>query len=274
MNSHRCRVLVCMAALSAIGVAETVPVSGQRAPADDWCGQQSWSHDRAGVCEVRELTVAAGAATLAVDATPNGGIRVTGGPRSDVLVRARIVASADSEQRAGAIAAAVRVEATPDRISATGPNGQGRRESWSVSYEVAVPTHTSLSLRTTNGGIVIAGVESRIDFRTVNGGVKLSGLAGEVTGATTNGGIDVDLDGFTWSGGGLNVQTNNGGIKLQIPEQYSARLETATINGRFDIDFPITVQGRINREIVADLGAGGPLIRVRTHNGGVRIMRK
>jgi DUF4097 and DUF4098 domain-containing protein YvlB len=117
-------------------------------------------------------------------------------------------------------------------------------------------------------------VDGRIEFTTVNGGVKLSGVSGEVRGRTSNGGVDVDLDGATWMGEGLDVQTSNGGVKLRIPEQYSARLEAGTVNGGISIDFPITLQGRIDREIVTNLGGGGPLIRVRTNNGGVKVTKK
>jgi DUF4097 and DUF4098 domain-containing protein YvlB len=78
----------------------------------------------------------------------------------------------------------------------------------------------------------------------------------------------------TWQGEGLDVETSNGGVKLRIPEQYSARLEAGTINGGISVDFPITMQGRIDREIVATIGAGGPVIRVRTNNGGVKVMKK
>jgi hypothetical protein len=41
-----------------------------------------------------------------------------------------------------------------------------------------------------------------------------------------------------------------------------------------NIDFPLTVQGRIDRQINATLGNGGPYIRVRTSNGGLRITKK
>jgi DUF4097 and DUF4098 domain-containing protein YvlB len=143
-----------------------------------------------------------------------------------------------------------------------------------VSYDLATPARASLSLTSTNGGINIRNVEGQIRFRTVNGGVKLSGVGGDVSGRTSNGGVDVDLDGQTWNGTGLNVETSNGGVHLRIPEQYSARLESGTQNGGFNIDFPITVQGRMDREINAVLGSGGPLIRVRTSNGGVRISRR
>jgi DUF4097 and DUF4098 domain-containing protein YvlB len=104
--------------------------------------------------------------------------------------------------------------------------------------------------------------------------VKLTAVGGNIRGRTSNGGVDVDLDGATWRGEGLDVETSNGGVRLRIPEQYSAHLETGTINGGFSIDFPLTVQGRVEREITADLGAGGPVIRVRTHNGGVKVTKK
>ena len=159
-------------------------------------------------------------------------------------------------------------------MGADGPRSLGRRESWHVSYQLVVPSRTSLSLQTTNGGISLSDVDGEIDFRTVNGGVTLKRLAGNVRGRTSNGGIDVELDGATWNGDGLQVETQNGGVKMAIPSNYSARLETGTVNGRMNIDFPVTVQGRIGRTIDTQLGSGGPLIRVRTSNGGVNIRQK
>jgi Putative adhesin len=257
-------VLLLMTALAA-------PANGQGT--DDWCRGERWGNDRQGVCEVRQYTVPAGG-TLTVDAEPNGGIEVEGSARGDVLVFARVVAQAETQQRAKQIADAVTVTAAPDKVKADGPSGLGRRESWSVSYRIAVPTVSSLALRTTNGGINIRDVDGEIEFKTVNGGVKLTNLAGDVKGRTSNGGVDVDLEGTGWRGTGLDVETGNGGVHLRIPEHYSARLETGTVNGGFNIDFPLAVQGRIDRQISADLGAGGSPIRVRTHNGGVKVSKK
>jgi hypothetical protein len=274
MRDIQKRVMALALLALAVLPAWTMEPRAEQRSQDDWCRDEHWGNDREGVCEVREFTVLAGAAALSVDAAPNGGISVTGGGRGDILVRAKVVATAQTEQRAREILSMVRVDAAPDKVAADGPRDLPRREGWHVSYELAVPTQTSLSLRSTNGGISVRDVEGRIEFRTVNGGVKLSGLAGEVTGRTSNGGVDVDLEGATWRGTGLDVETNNGGVRLRIPEQYSARLETGTTNGGFNIDFPVTVRGRVEREINADLGAGGPLIRVRTSNGGVRVTRK
>ena len=96
-----------------------------------------------------------------------------------------------------------------------------RRESWSVSYRLAVPSQMSLDLRTVNGGIAIENVDGRLEFTTVNGGVKLTDVSGSVRGRTSNGGVDVDLEGATWQGEGLDVETSNGGIRLRVPEHTS-----------------------------------------------------
>ena len=245
----------------------------QRSDSDDWCRRQNWGNDRAGFCEVRERTFSSGG-SLTVDASPNGGIDVEGAQRYDIQMRARVVTTAETEERARQIASAVHIESTGDRLAAEGPEGLGRRESWQVSFELSVPTQTSLSLKTVNGGLRIHDVEGRLEFATTNGGVKLTNVGGDVRGRTTNGGVDIVLDGATWRGEGMNVQTTNGGVKITIPDDYSARLHLATQNGGMNSDFPLTVSGRLDRGIDATLGAGGAPIRVTTSNGGVRLMRK
>jgi DUF4097 and DUF4098 domain-containing protein YvlB len=258
--------------LMALSVA--TPAAAQRSDGDDWCrNERSGSSDRENYCEVRQFTVVA-AGTMNVNAEPNGGIQVEGTSRGDIQVLAKVTAQAETQARAKQIADAVKVNATPGDVSADGPTGLGRRESWSVSYRLSVPTVSMLSLKTTNGGISIRDVDGQIDFKTVNGGVNLTNLAGDVKGRTSNGGVNVDLDGPGWKGEGLDVETSNGGVHLRIPENYSAHLETGTVNGGFNIDFPVTVKGRVDRQVSADIGGGGAPIRVRTHNGGVKVSKK
>ncbi|MEP6917251.1 MAG: DUF4097 family beta strand repeat-containing protein [Acidobacteriota bacterium] len=273
-NSARTFVVVAGLATALTGGA----AAQQRSLTDgDWCRDESrgrTSDDRQSVCEVREYTVPAAGAAVTVDATPNGGITVQGSARRDILVRAKVVATAATEEEARALAGRVQVIATADHVSADGPGGTGRSQSWSVSYRLAVPTQTPLALKSTNGGISIDNLNSRIEFRTVNGGVNLSHIGGDVEGRTSNGGITIDLDGSTWRGAGLDVETTNGGVQVAIPERYSAHLETGTTNGSMRIDFPVTVQGTIGRSFSTDIGGGGPTLRVKTSNGGVKITKK
>ena len=101
-------------------------------------------------------------------------------------------------------------------------------------------------------------------------------VGGRVNGQTRNGGLTVTLSGDRWDGEGLDVETSNGGVTLRLPDNYNAELETRTVNGGLSIDFPVTVQGELTarRGLTTTLGSGGPLVRVRTTNGGVKIGRR
>ena len=113
-----------------------------------------------------------------------------------------------------------------------------------------------------------------MDFETKNGGISVRDVAGRVKGRTQNGGVNAKLEGKSWKGTGLDLETTNGGVNLTLPENYAARLETATVNGGFKSDLEITVKLKEFRRgvnINTDLNGGGAPIRVVTTNGGVRI---
>jgi len=250
--------------------AQTRAQRSQR-PATSAC-DDGWNNSRrASFCEVREETIP-GLNPLDVDAGQNGGIHVRGSDRNDVLVRAKIRSYADSAADARRIVSGVRVETAGGRIRADGP-AIGRDESWSVSFDVEVPRTAMLTLNTHNGGISIDDFRGTAKFQAVNGGVSLRNVGGDIRGATTNGGVTVDIKDDRWDGAGLDVETRNGGIRLTLPDNFSAELETGTTNGRVNIDFPVTVQGSFGRHIRTTLGAGGARVRAVTTNGGVTVRR-
>ena len=250
------------------------PASGQA----QWqAGDQAWCDDYDGgsgrYCEVRTTTLPA-TGELDVDGGPNGSIRIEAWDGSGVEIESRVTANARSQERADEIASAIEVVAEDGRVFSDGPRSL-RREGWAVSYRVRVPRDTDLQLSTVNGGIEVREISGDIDFRATNGGVTLVGLAGDVHGRTTNGGVDIELAGDRWTGEGMDVQTTNGGVTMTIPDGYSAELEVGTTNGGIDIDFPVTIQGRIGRrQLRTTLGDGGSTIRAVTTNGGVRVARR
>jgi DUF4097 and DUF4098 domain-containing protein YvlB len=265
-----CLTATLATALTAGGSAQSRAQSFGRA-ADAWCND-GWNRDGASRCEVREETIP-GVNPLDIDAGRNGGIRVRGWDRGDVLVRARIVASAETDAEARRLVSAVRVETAGGHIRPDGPESD-HNEHWSVSFDIQVPRTAFLTLNTQNGGISIDGFSGSAELHARNGGVSLKNVGGTIHGGTTNGGLDVDLNGDHWDGGGLDVETHNGGVRISMPENYSAELETGTINGRVNIDFPVTVQGTFGRHLTTTLGAGGAKVRAITTNGGVIIRRK
>jgi DUF4097 and DUF4098 domain-containing protein YvlB len=236
------------------------------------CGD-NWGGDRASHCVIKEQTVAATGGTITVDGRKNGGVTVKGWDRNEILVRAKIQTQADTDAEAQALAGQIRIETGGANIHAEGPETRDH-QGWAVSFEVSVPRNSNLSLKAHNGGIGVSDVRGQIEFNTMNGGVALRRLAGNVKGQTMNGGLAVDLTGNGWDGEGMDVRTTNGGVTLSIPENYSARLETGTVNGGLKTDFPITLQGEVKRELSLDLGGGGQTIRATTTNGGVSIKRK
>ena len=233
---------------------------------DDWHSDRLLSH-----CEIKEQTLPA-AGAISVDGRQNGGVSVKGWDRNEILARTRIQTAAPTQAEADALAQQITIQTAGAKIFANGPENR-RDYYWSVSYEVFVPRRSDLSLTAHNGGIAISDVQGKLDFTTSNGGVALRRVGGTVHGDTTNGGLSIELTGDRWEGEEMDVKTTNGGISMSLPENYSAHLETGTVNGNLSIDFPVTVQGRITRELAVNLGSGGPTIRAMTTNGGVRVKR-
>jgi DUF4097 and DUF4098 domain-containing protein YvlB len=273
MTAHRIGVIV-----TAVLVGVTTPASSQeleRSP-EEWlrrCRDWDTDDDRVRHCEVRDVNLPAVGGRLTVDGRQNGGIAVRAWDRNQILVRAKIQAWAETAAEARRLASAIRIRTDGGRIAAE-ETESARRRGWSVSYDVYVPRRSDLDLKTHNGGISVEGVHGRIDVEALNGGVSIRNVQGDLRGGTTNGGVTLWLEGDRWVGEGVDLETTNGGITLVIPERYNARLETGTVNGGLRVDFPITVQGIVDRRLSTTLGAGGQLIRVRTTNGGVTLRRR
>ena len=243
----------------------------------EFCSNSNWNNDEnTSVRDLREMTLPS-SSDVNVDGNRNGGVSVKGEDRSDVLVRACVQAWAKTEDEAKAIAAGVKIN-TSQTINA---ENSGEEKNWSVSFEIRVPRNTNLNIKAHNGGISISEVNGTMTFETTNGGVSLSGLSGSVKGRTTNGGVNVKLAGRSWTGSGLEVVTSNGGVNLVMSKDYSANVETGTVNGGYKSDIPalaITtedIKGDYyrpqNKRIQTNLNGGGAPIKVSTTNGGVRI---
>jgi hypothetical protein len=230
------------------------------------CKDQNSRNRGSNFCEVRETTLAS-LTTLNVDGRQNGGISIKGANRADILVRAMVQARGDSDAEAKTTGAQVIVHTSAGTVQADGP----AQKNWSVSYEIFVPEKTNLNLKAHNGGVAIAGIESSIEFHSVNGGISLKNVSGNVHGDTVNGGVSVNLTAARWNGQGLDVSTTNGGVSMKVPEQFSAVLDVATVNGGMSVKLPNAQIRRADRNMNVTLGSGGPLIRIRTQNGGVSV---
>jgi hypothetical protein len=231
------------------------------------------SDDRGRACEVRAVPVKLNGRSIAIDGERNGGIRVTGWTGDSVKVTARIQAQARTDAAAQSMLPLIHVIADGRNVRSEGPSMNYDEAGWSVSYVVYVPRRFDLDLEAHNGSLGVSGVSGKLDLRTVNGSLAVSDIGGDVRAHTQNGSLNVRLAGNAWDGAGLDAETRNGAVRLTLPESYAASLEVGTVNGPIHTDIPVTVSGRITRELNFALGGGGKPIRVHTTNGPVTIAR-
>ena len=235
------------------------------------CQRDNDDGDRETFCDVVVESVESPAATIAFDSGRNGGVLYKGWDQDRMEVHARVQAHGDTEAEARDLARSIRFEIGPAGGRAVGPGGEN---DWSVVYHVYVPRERNLEGTANNGPLGATGLHGRIRFETRNGPIDLRDVGGDVYARTQNGPIGVELGGTTWQGAGLDAETRNGPISVSIPANYSAILETGTVNGPFDTEIPLQVRiepGKSDRLFRAELGNGGPLVRVITTNGPVSI---
>jgi hypothetical protein len=233
------------------------------------------NRNRATFCEVRESRIPA-RGSLRVDGEQNGGVTVRPHEGRDIIVRARVQTHAPGDAAARELARGIRVT-TDGTIRATGPSTRGRSQGWGVSYEILVPARTNLDVETHNGPITVERLAGTMNLRAHNGPITLRELAGDVRARAQNGPITVRLAGRRWSGEGLDAETVNGPVNVEMPRGYAAHLESGTVHGPINVPSGIRPEraGR-NRwstggRISTDINGGGPTIRVVTTNGPVNI---
>jgi DUF4097 and DUF4098 domain-containing protein YvlB len=160
--------------------------------------------------------------------------------------------------------------------------------------------------RTSGGSITLEGSSGTADVKTSGGSIKVGNVGGSVLARTSGGSISIDramgeVDASTSGGrivvnevrGTINAKTSGGSIKAFISEQPKGDCTLTTSGGGVDVtlspdvkvdidasssgggvrtDIPIRVVGEIKRNhVVGTLNGGGPLLKLRTSGGGVKI---
>jgi hypothetical protein len=149
----------------------------------------------------------------------------------------------------------------------------------------------SAKLRTGSGEIEVRELAGGMDAQTGSGDVRLDQkTAGDVR--IRSGSGDLELRGVngalaveTGSGdvrvngtqtGAWELRTGSGEVELSLPKEARFDLDASTSSGDIEVGGPlsITVQGRLDserHELRGQVGGGGPLLRVHTGSGDVRI---
>ena len=226
--------------------------------------------------------------------THNGAITYRGQPAADatgvVLVtkKAGGVSQADAEEAMEAIQ--VYSESEANGVHRLGWKWSPlRRKGWSatVSFDIQAPGGIRFDAESHNGWMEVTGVTADVRLVTHNGRIKVDSSGGKLRAETHNGRIEATYEGenvtvLTRNGriladlrrcGALagSVTTHNGGIDLVLGESVSAELACETHNGSITADVPIQTKVIKRGSFRGVIGEGGGKLRVKTHNGSIRI---
>jgi hypothetical protein len=165
------------------------------------------------------------------------------------------------------------VNAKPNEVSVNTRYPQNEGVEVMVEYTVHVPQRARVEhLGTVNGTLRVAGVEDVDDLRTVNGNVEVFEGGGAIRAHTTNGNVHLELVRLQGKAGVI-AETTNGSVLLAVPVDSGANLEARCLNGNFFSELPLALESsQIPRETHGKLGKGGAPIRLRTVNGGIRVV--
>jgi BlaR1 peptidase M56/Putative adhesin len=261
---------------------------------------QSESED--GIPFDRTLQVS-GEAQLMVN-TGSGNIHLARGSDNQIHIHGRIHVNRDgSEEQARAIASNPPIEQNGSVIR-VGPQHGEHWQGISIDYQIEAPAGTLLGAKSGSGDIVDDGVGKNANLQTGSGDIRANGLQGGFVVMTGSGNITAEQSGEgdvkaeTGSGdieikdlhGGFRAQTGSGNIKttgtpsapwnLQTGsgdvEIWSGNapltLDASTGSGSMTTDHEMLVKGSLNQHhLTGNLNGGGPLVRVQTGSGDIRV---
>ena len=149
-----------------------------------------------------------------------------------------------------------------------------------------------VAIETGDGDITLHAVSGTIALRTRDGRIRAEAVAGRVRATSGDGGIELDgrftaLDARSGDGtitatvrpGSVlerawELSSKDGALDVRIPPGLAALLDAHRRAGGLDVELPITPHGRIrDGRITGRLNGGGPLLRLRTGDGALRLGR-
>jgi hypothetical protein len=217
-------------------------------------------------------------------------IEVIGEERKDVALavtlsggRRKIVTPSGAKTLAGG-GAGLEINERDNRVSIESDGPPDR-----ITIVARVPRRAKLDLSTVNDGeIVVRDIVGDLQLENVNGPITATNINGTVIAESVNSPIVVGLTAVA-PGGATSVSSLNGDITLTLPANVKTELHLDSGRGEIASDFELDVKPtkpliernerrggvsvRMENVIVANVNGGGPVIRVKTYNGDIKLAK-
>jgi hypothetical protein len=158
-----------------------------------------------------------------------------------------------------------------------------------VEVVARIPRHADVELSTRHDGeIRVRDIVGNLQLENGNGPISATNIQGSVIAEGLNEAITVDLAAID-KNGAMALSSLNGVISLSIPADVGVDLLIDTAKGEIRSDFEMTlkpgkpavrrsergdrVSVQVEDPVVATVNGGGPLIRIKTLHGDIRIAK-
>ncbi len=69
-----------------------------------------------------------------------------------------------------------------------------------------------------------------------------------------------------------DLVTSSGSVNLTAPGDYTGHVDLSTSSGSIHTDFPVTIQGKVNkRRVLGTVGQGSGNIKLKSSSGSIRL---
>lgn len=168
----------------------------------------------------------------------------------------------------------------------------GNSGSHHVDIDIHMPREGRVDLHTGDGKIEIGNFKGEMLLRSGDGSQEIDGVDGKLRASTGDGHIRAngrfdELDLKTGDGRvdaraaagsalemGWRLESGDGTVTLEVPENLAADVDLHTGDGHIDLDMPVTTEGKIREgQVRGKLNGGGNLLVIHTGDGSIRLRK-
>lgn len=213
--------------------------------------------------------------------TLKGSIHVSTWDRSEIDIKARIEAEADSaadHKRFEATEVSIDAGSDSVRIKTRYPDWNGgvfccwdSGSNPQVHYTIQMPRSARLTIHDHRSETEIADLAGALSIDTHRGSVHARRLSGPVEIQTHRGDIALEFRSFT---GRAVIENYRGSVEVSLPRNTGFELHTnVDRHASFDSDFPIVTRSVSRRSMSIDgpVNGGGPVLKLITSRGQIRL---
>lgn len=147
-----------------------------------------------------------------------------------------------------------------------------------IDVEGLLPASVPLVVRRSSGAVRLSGLQGGFDVEQTHGTIRVQNGQGDIRVRIKNGDIDLDLS-VLEAGASVDVETENGNIRIAVPDTASARVDAETEAGRvfsrgltYDTRQLRTSEAGYHFE--AQLHGGNASVRARTTHGSITLQAR